>query len=186
MPSRRLISRTLALVAMSASTGAAQEQRTRIEFSVSPSFITFSGFGGSFGAAVARLSISRRITPNAGAEASVFTVVPSGAASAVPGCIQGSPCVTRTTPSALSGLMLSGYAAGAMSPVRVLVGGGVVRASGGEGFERRSTGAIMLGVEWVSRSTNRFGPSIGVRFAQLTSPLAGARQLFLPGVGLSF
>ena len=175
----------LALVFL-APIASAQDGATRVTFTVSPGFITFSGFGGSFGTAVARLSVSRDFSRYAGAEVALFTVTPMGGASAQPGCVAGSSCQARTTPNALNGVMLSGYAFAGQTPLRLIAGVGAVKATGGEGFDPRSTTAGMVGLEWVSRSTRWFAPTFGVRFAQLGSPIAGARQLFLPGVGLSF
>jgi hypothetical protein len=49
----------------------AQETGTTVTLTVSPSFVNFDGFGGSFGAVVARLSVSRDFTRITGAEISL-------------------------------------------------------------------------------------------------------------------
>jgi hypothetical protein len=70
--------------------------------------------------------------------------------------------------------------------LRAAVGIGAVGASGGEGLGNRSSVAGVVGLDWVPRSNNRFAPTFAIRLVQLSSPIAGARQLLLPGIGLSF
>ena len=164
----------------------AQETGTTVTLTVSPTFVSFSGFGGSFGAAVARLSVSRGFTRLTGGEASAFVLAPLGSASSQPGCVVGGSCQARTTPSLLSGLLTSMYGYAGETGLRASAGIGVVGASGGEGLGNRSSFAGVLGLDWVPQTDNRFAPTFAFRLVQLASPIAGARQLLLPGVGLSF
>ncbi len=173
-------------IALPESPVSAQETGTTVTLTVSPSVVSFDGFGGSFAAAVVRLSISRDFTRLTGGEISAFTLAPLGGASAQPGCPVGSACQSRSTPSALSGFLTSMFAYAGESGLRASAGVGAVTASGGEGFRHRSSLAGLVGLDWVPRSDNRFAPTFAIRLVQLASPIAGARQLLLPGVGLSF
>ena len=164
----------------------AQETGTRFTLTVSPSFVNFPGTGGHFGAAVAQLSVSRDFTRMAGGEISAFALAPLGRASALPGCPQGTKCISTSTPSLLSGVLTSLFVHAGESPLRVSAGVGAVGASGGEGFENRSSFAGLVGLDWLPRTNNRFAPTFAVRLVQLTSPIAGARTLLLPGLGLTF
>lgn len=164
----------------------AQETGTTVTLTVSPSFVNFPGTGGHFGAAVARLSVSRPFTRMTGGEISVFALAPLGGADAQPGCPQGTKCISTSTPSLLSGVLASLFAYAGESPLRLSAGIGAVGASGGEGFENRSSLAGLAGVDWVPRTNNQFAPTFGIRIVQLSSPIAGARTLLLPGMGLSF
>jgi hypothetical protein len=165
---------------------AAQETGTTVTLTISPTFVSFNGFGGSFGAAVARLSVSRSFTRLTGGEVSAFALAPLGGASIQPGCVPGGSCQTRSTPSVLSGLLTSMFGYAGETGLRASAGVGVVGASGGEGLGNRSSFAGVLGLDWVPQTDNRFVPTIAFRVVQLASPIAGARQLLLPGVGLSF
>jgi hypothetical protein len=162
------------------------QEGTTVSVTVSPSFVNFAGWGGSFGAAAMQLSIRRDFTRSVGGELTAFTLTPTGAASAIPGCVQGSSCVTRTTPSLLFGLMPSIYTWIGGSSLRLSGGFGFAGAVGGEGLENTSSLAGLLGMDWVPRSRNRMVPTLALRIVQLSSPIAGARQLLLPGLGISF
>ena len=164
----------------------AQEAGTRITLTVSPSFVHFPGVGGHFGAAVAQLSVSRDFTRMTGGEISAFALAPLGGASAQAGCPQGTKCISTSTPTLLSGVLTSLFAYAGESPLRVSAGVGAVGASGGEGFANRSSLAGLVGFDWLPRTNNRFAPTFAVRVVQLSSPIAGARTLLLPGMGLAF
>ena len=174
----------LVLIALPNGRLSAQENETVVTLSVGPSFVDF-GFG-SFGAAVARLSISRGFTRRTGGELSTFVLAPLGRASAQPGCVPGASCETRTTPSVLFGQLASLYADAGETGLRATLGGGAVGSGGSEGFENRSSLAGLVGLDWLPRSNNRFAPTFSFRFLQLAKPIAGARQLLLPGIGFSF
>ena len=162
----------------------AQDNETTVTLTVGPSFVDFEF--GSFGAAVARLSVSRGFTRRTGGELSTFVLAPLGRASAQPGCIPGAACETRTTPSVLFGQLASLFADAGESGLRATVGGGAIGSAGSEGFENRSSLAGLVGLDWIPRSNNRFAPTFSFRFLQLARPIAGARQLLLPGIGFSF
>jgi hypothetical protein len=164
----------------------AQEPETTITLTVSPSFVDFGDFGGRFGAGVIRLSASRSITRLTGAEVSTFALAPLGGMSSIPGCAEGGTCRTYSTPNMLTGASGSFYVYAGESGLRLSLGGGLVRALGGEGFDKRSTVAGLVGIDWIPPSDNRFAPTLAVRFLQLSTPIAGARQLLLPGVGIRF
>jgi hypothetical protein len=183
---RSLVHCLVGLSLLAAVPVAAQDSRTRVTLTVSPGFVDFAGYGGGFPAAVARLSVSRDFSRYLGGEVAGFVLAPMGGASAMAGCVAGSSCISTSTPNLLSGGMVSGYAFAGDSPLRISAGVGAVNASGGEGFGRRSAGALLLGIDLVPRTGSRFAPTVGIRVLQLASPLAGARQLILPGVGLSF
>lgn len=162
----------------------AQDNETTVTLSVGPSFVNFDF--GSFGAAVARLSVSRGFTRRIGGELSTFVLAPLGKASAQPGCVPGGACETRTTPSVVFGQLASVFADAGETGLRATVGGGAVGSAGSEGFKNRSSLAGLVGLDWIPRSDNRFAPTFSFRFLQLARPIAGARQLLLPGVGFSF
>lgn len=163
----------------------AQDNGTTVTLTVGPTFVYFEGFG-SGPAAVARLSISRDFTRMTGGELSAFALAPLGGATSTPDCIPGGSCATRSTPHLLSGILTSVFAYAGETGIRGSIGAGAVAASGGEGLENRSSYAGFVGLDWLPKSDNRFVPTLSVRFVQLTSPVGGARQLLLPGVGLSF
>lgn len=183
---RSLVRRLLGISLVAALPVGAQDTGTRVTLTVSPGFIDFAGHGGGFGTAVARLGVSRGFTRFTGAELSAFAVVPLGGQTSTPDCIANLPCHATSTPNVLSGGMVSGYAFAGHGPLRISAGVGAVNASGGEGFGRRSTSALLLGLDLVPRTNSRLAPTVGVRVLQLGAPLAGARQLVLPGVGFSF
>jgi hypothetical protein len=162
------------------------QDATTVSVTVSPSFVNFSGWGGSFGAAVIQLSIRRDFSRTFGGEFTAFTLTPMGGATSIPGCVPGGVCETRSTPNMLFGVMPSVYSWIAGSDLRLSGGVGFAGAAGGEGFENRSSLAGLLGIDWVPRSRNRMVPTLALRVVQLSSPIAGARQLLLPGVGISF
>jgi hypothetical protein len=164
----------------------AQETGTTVTLTVGPSFVNFPGAGGHFGAAVARLSVSRDFSRMTGGEISAFALAPLGGASAQPGCPQGTKCLSTSTPNLLSGVLASLFVYAGESPLRMSVGVGAVGASGGEGFENRSSVAGLAGLDWLPRTNSQFAPTLAIRIVQLSSPIAGARTLLLPGLGLSF
>lgn len=175
---------TLLLAALPVQAAKGQEDGTTVTLTVSPTLIRFDGFGGSFGAAVARLSIARDFSRATGGEFSAFTLAPLGGASSLPLCASTASCITRSTPSALSGALTSLFAYA--GDVRMAIGAGGVAASGGEGFRNRSSLAGLVGLDYIPRTNNRFAPTFALRIVQLSRPIAGARQLLLPGVGLTF
>ena len=166
-------------------TSRAQEE-TSISLTVSPSLVDFSGFGGSFGASVIQLTVRRDFTRSIGGELTAFTLAPMGGSTAIPGCVPGSPCETRSTPNLLFGIMPAMYTWVGGSNLRLSAGAGYAAAAGGEGFANRSTPAALLGIDWVPKSRNRLVPTFALRVVQLSRPIAGARQLLLPGVGIAF
>ena len=164
----------------------AQDTGTTVTLTVGPSFVNFPGAGGHFGAAVARLSVTRGFNRMTGGEMSAFALAPLGGASAQAECPPATKCISTSTPSLLSGVLASVFAYAGESPLRVSVGVGAVGASGGEGFQNRSSVAGLAGLDWVPRTSNQFAPTLALRIVQLSSPIAGARTLLLPGLGLSF
>lgn len=164
----------------------AQDSRTSVALTASPSFVNFEVFGGSFGAAVAGLSISRDFSRMVGGELSGFVLAPLGGASAQPGCPVGTACQSRSTPNLLSGLLASALWYLGESGFQASLGAGVATASGGEGLEHTSSAAGSVGLGWTPRRSSGLAPTLGVRVVQLASPLAGARTLLLPGIGVSF
>jgi len=169
-----------------ASPVAAQQDMTRVTLTVSPTAVDFAGFGGSFGAAAAQLSVARFFNRSVGGELTAFAVLPLGAATMQPACIQGSACQSRSTPSMLNGLVIAPFAYLGETGLRASAGVGLVSAVGGEGFGSRSSGAASFALDWVPRGNSRFTPTLGVRLVRLATPVSGARQLVLPGVGLAF
>ena len=183
--SRRLMSVLLPL-AIAAAPVRAQERETVITLSVGPSVVDFGEFGGPFPAGVVRLSASTDFSRLLGAEAPAFALAPLGRQTAIPECVPGGSCQTRTSPSMLSGFLGTLLISAGESGFRAAVGGGSVSAQGGEGFSRRSTVAGLVGLDWIPRSNSRLAPTFSIRLMQLSAPIAGARQLLLPGIGLSF
>ena len=165
----------------------AQDPGPTLTVTVSPTAVDFGAFGGSFSAAVARLNVNVPFTRMTGGEISAFALAPMGGASSQPGCPVGSSsCQARSTPGLLSGFLTSFFAYAGETGLRASAGVGGVVASGGEGLDRRSSPAGVLGLDWLPRTDNRFVPTFAIRFVRLSSPIAGARQLLLPGVGLTF
>ncbi len=177
---------TTLLIAASTAPLQAQEEGTTVTLTVGPSFVNFAGFGGSFPAAVAQLNVSKPFTRVTGGELSFFAMAPLGGATSMPGCVPLASCVTTQTPSLLSGALISVFAYASETGLRASVGGGGAFASGGEGFPHRASPAGVVGLDWIPESRNRLIPSLAVRLVYLTSPIAGARQLLLPGFGLRF
>jgi len=175
------------LVAMSPHDAArAQDSRTSVALTVSPSFVNFEAFGGTFGAFVGGLGISRDFSHVLGGELSGFVLAPLGGASSQPECPAETLCGSRSTPSLLSGLLVSALFYIGESGFQASVGAGVASASGGEGLEHTTSAAGSIGLGWTPRRSTGLSPTVAVRVVQLASPLAGARTLLLPGIGLSF
>jgi hypothetical protein len=186
---RRLSAGSLACVALIAASvpAAAQVGETQISLVVSPTYVDFVGFGGGFSAAAAQLRISRYFTVTTGAELSTFAVLPLGQARSEPGCAPGNaPCQARQTPSMIQGGLLSALGVFGETGFRGSLGGGVANVMGMEGPGARTSAVGSFGLEWVPSGKSRFTPTFSVRMLQLASPLAGMRQLFLPGLGLTF
>lgn len=184
--SLRLMPLGLLLFALRAAPVDAQERETVITLSVGPSVIDFGAFGGPFPAAAIRLSASTDFTRFLGAEASAFAIAPLGGQTSTPDCVPGGDCRTRSSPGLMSGFLASLLMSPPESGLRAVLGGGSVSAQGGEGFARRSTIAGVIGLDWIPQSDNRLVPMFSIRLMQLSAPVAGARQLLLPGVGLRF
>ena len=183
---RRFTSVLVLILAASPAALTAQERETVITLSGGPSVVDFGEFGGPFPAAVIRLSAGTDFSRTLGAEASAFALAPLGGQTSIPGCVPGGSCQTRSSPSMMSGFLASLLMYAGESGLRAAVGAGSVSAQGGEGFSRRSTIAGLVGLDWMPRSNRGWAPILSVRFMQLSAPVAGARQVFLPGVGLRF
>ena len=183
---RRFMSVLFLQSALLGTSAGAQERETVVTLSVGPSVVDFGEFGGPFGAGVMRLSASTEFTRAIGAEASAFALLPLGKQASTPGCIPGGTCQGRSSPDLLSGFLASLLISAGESGVRGVVGVGSVSAQGGEGFTRRSTVAGLVGADWIPQTNNRLVPTLSIRFLQLSAPVAGARQVLLPGVGLRF
>jgi len=164
----------------------AQESRTSVALTVSPSFVNFETFGGSFGAFVAGLGISRDFSRGLGGELAGFVLAPLGGSSSQPECPAGTPCGSRSTPSLLSGVLASALFYVGESGLQASLGAGIAAASGGEGLEHTSSAAGSIGLGWTPRGSTGLAPTLAVRVVQLATPLAGARTLLLPGIGLAF
>lgn len=173
--------------AIPAASMGAQDTETVITLSVGPSFVDFSEVGARFGAAVVRLSVSRDFNRLTGAELSAFALAPVGGMTSTPECpVGGGDCGTRSTPNLLSGALAALRLHAGASGLSASLGGGRVTSFGGEGFDHRSSAAGLVGLDWIPQSNNRFAPTFSVRLLHLSAPIAGARQLLLPGVGLRF
>ena len=186
----RQVARTLAvdcasLAALVAAPAKAQDANTQVTFTVAPTAVAFAGLG-STGAAVAQFRVSRFFTRDIGSELSAFAILPTGGAASMPACVPGARCQSRSTPRLLNGVLVAPFVYLGNTGLRASLGGGAVRAVGGEGDGGRSSAAAALGIEWDSRSDSRFSPVIGIRVVRLARPVVGARQLVLPGVGLTF
>ena len=177
----------LALLAFASAVPArAQQGRTIRTLTVGPSAVNFDDYGGSIGAAVAWFSLARVSERLLGSEGAFFMMVPLGGASAVPDCIPQQPCQTRSTPSVLYGALVSGLANAGQGGLRAAFGLGAVGASGGEGLENRSSITGHVGLDWVARGSGKYVLTVTARLLLLASPIAGARQVFLPGIGVTF
>jgi hypothetical protein len=164
----------------------AQRPATSLTLSTSLSTVNFAGIGGRFGAVVAQTTLVRRITDAAGVEINGFALVPGGGATADPACLPSQPCTSFSTPSAIVGSLVGPVVDVGTSGVRLSAGVGFARSTGGSGFSPRSSGAGTVAIEWRIRPRSRFSPSAGLRLATLAHPLAGARLLILPGLGVTF
>jgi hypothetical protein len=178
-----LLSVTLLLLAPSA--GMAQQRPTRVSLTAGLTSVDFGTWGGRLGSAVAQLGVTRSVSQAAGVDLVSFAVAPAGGVSVTPACVQGGVCESRETPSLFAGAVLAPHLRLGASPLRVAAGGGYVRAIGGAGGGGRATAATMLSVEWRPSSRGRLAPSIGVRWLRFASPVMGARQLILPGMGVA-
>lgn len=174
------------LLAVAMPSVAPAQSRTAIALTLGPSFIQFDGFGSSLGAAVAQVRLTRELTSHTGAEVTAFSLVPLGAVSVTPTCLPQAQCESRTTPNQLNGGFASAFVDVGESPLRVSAGYGYVSAVGGQGSGARSSGAWQVGLDWSRQRQSGLSFSAGVRALHLATPLYGARQLLLPGVGVSF
>lgn len=163
-----------------------QTPATRVTLTASLTAVDFTTFGGRFGAAAVQLGLAHPLGAALGTDLAAFAVAPGGGASATPGCVQGSACQSRTTPSLLAGLLITPFARLGTSGVRLAAGGAYVRAIGGEGGERRASPAGVVAVDWLPVGRSRLTPTAGVRVVRFASTVMGARFLVLPGVGLAF
>jgi hypothetical protein len=84
------------------------------------------------------------------------------------------------------GQLASLYADASNTGLRGTIGVGAITSTGSEGYNNSSSTAGLLGVDWEPKSNSRFAPTFSFRFLQLNKPIAGARQLILPGIGFSF
>jgi hypothetical protein len=175
----------LAGLALVATPVAAQEVgESQVTFTMSPTFIRFS-LGQGF-AAAAHLRVDRLLSERAAVGVSAFAMLPFGGASAEPDCPPLVSCVSLATPHLLTGLMASGYSRLRAAGLRASVGVGVVAAHGGRGPGRTSSLAGLVGLDWESSRSSRLRPTIGVRYLRTASPLYGARDLLIPGLGFGF
>jgi hypothetical protein len=177
-----------ACAVLAAAPAAAQEGlETRVTLTVSPTFVDFAGFGGGFGALAAQLQVSRYFSANVGGEVTAFAIVPGGKAVIDVACPVGATnCASRSTPSMLSGFLTSAFGFLGGTGFRASAGVGGVKADGGEGLPVTTSLAGALGLDWVSQGNSRWSPTVGIRAVRLARPIAGARNLVLPGVGLTF
>jgi hypothetical protein len=164
----------------------AQENRTTRTLTVGATWVAFEDYGGSIAAALAQFSIDRGYSQVLGWELSTFALVPLGGASAIPECPPGVPCQTRSTPSLLFGGFGSLIARGGEDGLRAVLGIGPVWSTGGEGLANSSSFAGIVGIDWVAPGKSKRALTLSARLVFLDSPIAGARLLFLPGLGLSF
>jgi len=164
----------------------AQRPATRVTLSAALSTVNFDGIGGRFGAVVAQATLARRVTERVGLEVNGFALVPGGGATADPACLPSHPCESFSTPSAIVGSLVGPVIDVGESGVRLSAGVGFARATGGSGFSPRGSTAGGVALEWRLRRKSRLSPSAGLRLATLGRPLAGARLLLLPGLGVTF
>lgn len=164
----------------------AQEHRTTRTVTIGATAVDFEGYGGSIGAGLAQFSVDRGYSQVLGGELSAFLLVPLGGASAIPECLPGTTCQTRSTPGMFSGGFASLVARGGEKGLRAVLGIGPVWAAGGEGLENTSSFAGIVGVDWVAESKNRRALTLSARVVLLDSRIAGARLLVLPGIGATF
>ncbi len=164
----------------------AQRPATTLTLSTALSTVNFAGIGGRFGAIVAQGTLARRITDAVGVEINGFALVPGGSAVADPSCLPSQPCESYSTPSSIVGSLVGPVIGVGTSGVRLSASAGFARTTGGSGFSPLSSGAGSLAIEWRIRPRSRVSPSAGLRLVTVVHPLAGARHLFLPGLGVTF
>lgn len=158
--------------------------RTIRTLTAGPSLVDFESYGGSMSAVVGWFSIARVSESLLGTEGALFLTVPLEGASAISDCPPPTSCPTRSTPSLLYGAMISGLARPGDNGLRAAFGIGGIWAAGGEGLENRSSITGHVGVDWVGKG--KYALTVTVRLLLLASPIAGARQVFLPGIGVTF
>ena len=189
LPLPRIVTRLpviVLMVVLHAAPLLAQDSRTIRTLTAGPSFVNFDEYGGSFGAAVAWFSIDRVSERLLGSEFAFFLLAPLGGASIQADCPAGVVCESKATPGLLYGGLFSGLARGGESGLRAAFGLGAVGAAGGEGLENRSSITGHVGLDWVAGGSGRYALTVTVRLLLLTSPIAGARQVLLPGIGVTF
>ena len=160
--------------------------RTIRTLTAGASLVDFEGYGGSLGAAVGWFSIARVSESLLGTEGAFFLFAPLGGASAIPDCPPAVTCQTKSTPGLLYGAMISGLVRTGDSGLRAAFGIGAIGAAGGEGLENRSSITGHVGLDWVARGSGKYVLTVTARLLLLASPIAGARQVFLPGIGVTF
>lgn len=175
----------LLLIALSAQTIESQ-QKTSVAFTVGPGSVRFSNFGSRTITMVAQVSVTRDVAKRTAAELSAFTAVPLQVMSVTPGCLPNSLCQSRTTPSALVGGLASALLQMGDSPLRLSAGVGRLGARGMEGPGAVATNVFQLGLEWSQEREGGMRMTAGTRAIQFATPVSGARQLILSGVGLRF
>lgn len=185
-PARLRAALILLACAVPARDVAAQRLATSVSLSTSLSSVNFDGIGGRFGAVVVQGTVARRVRANVGMELNGFALVPGGGATADPACLPAQPCESFSTPSAIVGSLVGPFVDVGTSGVRLSAGVGIARATGGSGFSPRTSAAGAVAMEWRIRPHARLSPSAGLRLATLGRPLAGARLLLLPGLGVTF
>jgi hypothetical protein len=169
----------------------AQVGETRVSIVLSPTRLSFApGFGGASGALAGEVRVTRFFTQTFGAQVSALGVMATSQSAALALCVpSATTCVgERRSPAALWGGLASGIAVLGESGLRTSLGVGGFRAAGYREGSRTSasSAAVGVGAEWVPSGTSRFTPTVGVRALVLASPIAGVRQIFLPGVGVAF
>jgi hypothetical protein len=179
------------LFALAAVPVLAQEGETRISLVVSPTRLDFApGFGGGAGGVSAELRVTRYFSRAVGAQVSALGVMAASQSAALGLCVPGATnCVSeRRSPSALWGGLVSGIGVLGETGLRASLGAGGFRAAGYREGTSTSAGssALGLGAEWVPSGSSRFTPTLGVRAIFLATPIAGMRQIYLPGVGVTF
>jgi hypothetical protein len=185
---RRSLAGLASLVLLTAGSTAASAQvgETRVSFVLSPTLVDFAGFGGGMGAVAAQLRVTRYFTTTTGGEISTFALLPLGGAASEPSCVPGGSCQSRQTPNMVQGALVSALSEFGETGFRGSIGGGVANATGMKGPGARTSAVGSFGLEWVPSGKSSLTPTFSVRVLQLASPLAGMRQLFLPGIGFAF
>ena len=142
--------------------------------------------GGSATAVRTNVAMARPLSRRAQALVS-FEAYSMDAAEAIPGCVPGAQCETRTTqPSLLlgptAGIAVQPFAGGLSL---ALMGGGYYGPTI-KGTQPRSTAAWSGSVDYELPWKSRFTPTIGFRYVRMTTPLANVRWLAGPGGGMAF